>query len=139
MKHICLILVSLALLIGCSKSSGPPLAEVKGTLLLKGVPQAEASLVFVKKGSGARSLAQTDAEGRFRLLHQHGGKGAEPGVYRVEAYQKPEPLPIPKNWKPESPEAEPPVKVNRLKMSDGSPVEVEITATGPNDLTIDFR
>lgn len=137
---ILLLLISLTLLAGCSRSAGPTLVEAGGTILVNGAPLADARLEFVKTDTGALSFAQTDEQGRFALRHSHGRMGAEPGRYRVAVYQPGKLLPVPKDWQPQSPDEGPPRGEEKpLKMSDGSPVEVEVTASGPNEFEIDFR
>jgi len=98
---VAISLVSLGLA-GCGGEgvSGPEkLVPVTGTLKLKGVPLAGATLsllpIATTKGTGG--FAVTDAEGKFVLKHASGQEGVEPGSYVgvVSLMLKPDGKPVP--------------------------------------------
>jgi hypothetical protein len=58
--------VSLSLIAGCSRSSGPKLAAADGTVKLQGQPLPNATVMFVPE-KGPVAMAVTDMEGKFQL------------------------------------------------------------------------
>jgi hypothetical protein len=80
-----LLLVMPALLAGCK--SEQVYAEVEGTVTLEGKPLADVEVVFLpdpeKGNTGKRSVALTDAKGRYRLASDGGRAGAPVGFHRV--------------------------------------------------------
>jgi hypothetical protein len=73
------------LLAGCG--AGEPRGEVEGVLRCNGKPLANVLVAFVpdadQGGRGGRSVAQTDAEGRYRLRGEDRREGAAAGAHRV--------------------------------------------------------
>jgi predicted small lipoprotein YifL len=126
---------------GCG-NKGPKLAPVTGTITQNGKPLTDVRLEFSKIDTGARSFAESDAEGHFTLTHTHGNKGAEPGKYRVSVFQKGKPIPLPAGKKPEDvPEEQRNATTPEvpLTMSDKKPIEIEITESGENNILIDLK
>lgn len=79
---LCASSVALLALVGCG--GGPQLAEVEGTLKLKGKPLDKIQVEFWPEGSGPRSMGTTDAQGRFTLLTDDGKrKGAVVGSHKI--------------------------------------------------------
>lgn len=84
-------LVSLLVTAGCGGSNLPDTSPVTGTVLYKGEPVEDATVLF-SRGSrnmseGEVAIGKTDAEGNF-VLSTHVGsqtdvKGAVPGTYEV--------------------------------------------------------
>lgn len=76
-----------ALVIGCSRSSGPNVQFVEGHVLLDGEPLAGADVGFnPESNSGIAASGQTDAAGVFTLTSARGGvggRGAVAGTYVV--------------------------------------------------------
>jgi hypothetical protein len=70
---------------GCGASIAT--TPVEGTLTLDGKPIGKAVVIFSLDGEGsagaARSVGQTDEQGRFRLRTESGQEGAVPGQHRV--------------------------------------------------------
>jgi hypothetical protein len=64
-----------------------PYGEVQGTVTLDGQPLANVEVVFLpdpeKANTGKRSVALTDAQGRYRLSSDAGREGAPVGFHRV--------------------------------------------------------
>jgi hypothetical protein len=56
----------MALVVGCSSSSGPAVAPADGEVLYMGKPVAGASVIFVPE-KGAVAFGTTDTNGKFRL------------------------------------------------------------------------
>ena len=74
--------VALTVLAGCG--SGPRLAEVEGTVKIKGTPREKIQVEFWPESSGPRSMGTTDGQGRFTLTTDDGKrKGAVIGSHRV--------------------------------------------------------
>jgi len=72
----------LLMLVGCSR--GPQLAEVAGTVKLKGKPLDKIHVEFWPEGDGPRSIGETDAQGRFTLTTDNGKKkGAVVGSHKI--------------------------------------------------------
>ncbi len=80
-------LLGLAVLAGAGCSRGPALAEVSGTVRLKGKPVAKAMEEFLpdpEKGTnGPNSVGYTDEQGRYTLATSGGVPGAVVGSHRV--------------------------------------------------------
>ncbi len=70
------------LLCGCG-SSGPPLADVEGTVTLNGKPLEGALLEFQPQGMGSPSYGSTDAQGHYELLYTQEKTGAMIGSHLV--------------------------------------------------------
>jgi hypothetical protein len=82
----CCCTVFSLLMAGCGSSTPqdmPNLAPVTGTVTQKGVPLAEAVVIFEPEAGGAASSGITDAMGRFELQYNATEKGAVPGTHRV--------------------------------------------------------
>jgi hypothetical protein len=76
------LLVALVALAGCG--GGPRLAEVEGTVKVKGKGVERIRVEFWPEGSGPRSAAETDKDGRFTLKTDDGRRtGAVLGRHRV--------------------------------------------------------
>jgi hypothetical protein len=71
--------------LGCGAE--PPRGEVEGVVRCNCKPLADVVVVFVPDADqgtrGARALAQTDAEGRYRLQGEDRRAGAAAGAHRV--------------------------------------------------------
>ena len=72
-------------LCGCgSKSNGPELAHMKGTVTFAGKPLKNATVVFLPDQPGVRLASGiTDDNGRFDLMTEVPGDGVVPGKHRV--------------------------------------------------------
>jgi hypothetical protein len=133
--------ISVLLMFGCQNKS-ETVIPVTGTITKNGQPLAEVRIVFSKTDTGAKSFAETDAEGRFTLTHTHGKSGAEPGKYRVSVFWKGKPIPLPAGKKLEDiPEERRNQKTPDVPItnSNKSPIEVEITESGENNIVIDIK
>lgn len=76
------LLLGLLTSIGCS--GGAKLAEVEGTVKLKGKPLEKIQVEFWPLGKGQRSTAVTDDQGRYTLMTDDGKqKGATVGTHKV--------------------------------------------------------
>ncbi|MDR1485559.1 MAG: hypothetical protein LBT09_12140 [Planctomycetaceae bacterium] len=69
---------------GCSGKV--KLVPVSGTLTYKGSPLFNVRIEFFEISSGSVAFAFPDIEGRFKLTHIHGRKGAELGKYRISVF-----------------------------------------------------
>ncbi|MDR3199073.1 MAG: carboxypeptidase-like regulatory domain-containing protein [Planctomycetaceae bacterium] len=142
MIPVFLILSLSVLLISGCRDKGEKVIPVTGTITQNGQPLADVRVVFSKTDTGAMSFAETDTEGHFTLTHTHGKSGAEPGKYHVSVFQKGKPIPLPAGKKPEDVPEErrnqttPDVPIIN---SDQSPIEVEITDSGQNNIVIDIK
>ena len=77
-----LALFATSCVIGCS--SGPRLAEVKGTVRLNGKPMSKVMVEFVPDArTGARSTGTTDENGQYTLACDDRRPGAIVGPHRV--------------------------------------------------------
>jgi hypothetical protein len=87
--HIAVIIcLTLTLLSGCGKKDNRPgRVPATGTVLQKGQPVAEATVIFESAGSTPAATGKTDASGRFQLTTFEPNDGAVPGDYKV-AIQK---------------------------------------------------
>jgi hypothetical protein len=70
-----------SIVMGCSKS-GPELADVSGVVTLDGQPLSQAVVMF-KPQRGRPSLAETDANGHYKLIYRADDAGARLGPHRV--------------------------------------------------------
>ncbi|MCU0959957.1 MAG: transthyretin-like family protein [Pirellulaceae bacterium] len=71
-------------LVGCSKPSGPPLAQAKGVVMLGGKPVDNARVMFYPiDQSSSFSHGTTDAEGRFTMSTRGANDGALVGRHKV--------------------------------------------------------
>lgn len=79
------LLLAPALAIGCgSKSKGPELASVSGTVKYRGKPLENALVVFLPDTPGIPSASgSTDTNGYYELMTHAPGDGAIVGKYRV--------------------------------------------------------
>jgi len=77
----CAFVAGLITLIGCE--GGPKLAEVEGTVKLKGNTLDKIQVEFWPIGSGPRSFGVTDAKGRFTLTSDGKRNGAVVGAHKV--------------------------------------------------------
>src|SRR5262245_34651673 len=73
--------LAIGLVLGCQR--GPKLSHGSGQVKLDGKPLPQATVTFEPINGRYTSLAETDAEGRFRLRYSQGGDGAEFGKHRV--------------------------------------------------------
>ncbi len=82
-RRFCVCAFVLAALVGCA-DSGPRMAEVEGTLKLKGKPLDKIQVEFWPMAGAPRSRGLTDAEGRFTLTTDDGKrKGAVIGSHKI--------------------------------------------------------
>ncbi|MDR2641680.1 MAG: hypothetical protein LBC74_02680 [Planctomycetaceae bacterium] len=156
---------------GCSGNK-VKLVPVSGRVTFKGNPLFNVRIEFFEVSSGSVAFAQPDFEGRFKLTHILGRKGAELGKYRVSIFGLGKPVLLGQPVTPEileylkasddsntsatDLELATPKSINRPKPkmpsgltiipeeqlitnSDKSPIEVEVTKTGPNDFEIDLK
>jgi hypothetical protein len=137
-----ILFVSALLMSGCLQNNNEKVIPVTGTITQNSKPLVDVRIVFSKTDTGAMSFAETDTEGHFTLIHTHGKSGAEPGKYHVSVFQKGKPIPLPTGKKLEDiPEEErnqtsPDIPITN---SDKSPIEVEITESGQNNIVIDIK
>ncbi|MDR0336399.1 MAG: carboxypeptidase-like regulatory domain-containing protein [Planctomycetaceae bacterium] len=145
MKHsfstFLILFISVLLIFGC-RNGDEKIIPVSGTITQNGQPLSNVRIEFSKIDTGAMSFAETDAMGHFTLTHTHGKSGAELGKYRVSVFQKGKPIPLPTGTKLEDiPEERrnqttPNVPITN---SDKSPIEIEITESGKNNIVIDIK
>jgi predicted small lipoprotein YifL len=146
MKYTFILFLLLATVIfvmtGCG-DKGPKLIPVTGTITQNGKTLNDVRLEFSKIGTGERSYAEPDAEGKFTLRHSQGNLGAEPGRYRVSVFQKGKPISPSGDNNRRRAEGDPPIPTItpevQLTMSDQKPIEIEITNSGENNIVIDLK
>jgi hypothetical protein len=99
------LLMTLAVVAGCSSNSGPKLAPVSGTVRYKGQPIKDIAVVFHTE-QGMLASGITDAEGKFQLSTINPGDGATIGEQKVTFVYKdptenvnPPPSPIPLHYR----------------------------------------
>ena len=81
---VTLVLILVVMLIlGCSASSGPKTAPVKGTVTVAGKPLSDAGVTFLPEGKGPTASGNTDQSGNFTLRTNKPGDGAPIGMHRV--------------------------------------------------------
>lgn len=80
-----LLALTVAALIGCSRSDADKLGTVKagGTVTLNGQPLAGATVTFSPTSAGRAASAMTDSQGRFTLNTSNTISGVMPGSYAV--------------------------------------------------------
>lgn len=78
-------------LIGCSRGSGLPLEDVRGTVTKGGTPVEGVTLEF-RPTTGRTSFGRTDASGRYALQYTDDISGAMIGEHTVQI-RVPNPLP----------------------------------------------
>ena len=84
MKQVFAALLFSTFLMGCGSGDIPPLAPVKGQVLLKGKPLPNAKVVFrPEKGGGRPSGGKTDEDGCFELFYAEEIPGAIIGPHKV--------------------------------------------------------
>ena len=76
----------LCVAIGCGRS-GPELVDVQGVVTLDGRPLDRATVTF-QPPAGRFSVAETDAEGHYRLKFTNSKFGAIPGTHTVRIISK---------------------------------------------------
>lgn len=82
-SKLCACAVVLAGLVGCG-DAGPKMAEVEGTLKLKGKPLDKIQVEFWPVAGAPRSMGVTDAQGRFALTTDDGKRtGARVGTHKI--------------------------------------------------------
>lgn len=120
-------LVMALIVAGCSASSGPKLAPVRGVVRYKDQPIKDIAVVFHTQ-SGMLASGTTDAAGKFQLSTIYAGDGATIGEQQVTFVYKdptenvnPPPSPIPLRY--------------RLVETSGTTVVVE---KKNNDFTFDL-
>ncbi|MEX1224130.1 MAG: carboxypeptidase regulatory-like domain-containing protein [Pirellulales bacterium] len=69
-------------LVGCSSSTRPELAPVRGTVTLDGQPLFPGRIVFIP-AAGRASSARIDESGQFELVYLRDVKGAALGEHEV--------------------------------------------------------
>jgi hypothetical protein len=84
-RPICIAcLVGIVVLSGCAKKdSRPGRVQVCGTVLRRGQPVADATVIFEPLGSTPAATGSTDAQGQFALTTFDTNDGAVPGEYKV--------------------------------------------------------
>src|SRR3954469_21400365 len=89
---------------GCSSSSGPKTAPVRGTVTMSGMPMANVGVTFLPEGKGPSASGNTNENGEFTLRTNKPGDGAPLGKHRVvlgnaeEGPPKKGSLPIPEKY-----------------------------------------
>ena len=78
------MLLLVLVLVGCSGqdpslNGRPKVVVAMGTVLYKGAPLADASVIFTNLESATTAYAQTDSAGNFKLTTFNKGDGAAPG------------------------------------------------------------
>jgi hypothetical protein len=77
-------LIGILMLSGCAKKdSRPARVQVRGTVLRRGQPVADATVIFEPLGSTPAATGTSDAAGRFVLTTFDTNDGAVPGEYKV--------------------------------------------------------
>ena len=74
--------VGLLLVSGCGRAPDD-IGRVSGKVTLDGQPLPNATVIFSPTTAGNQSVAITDANGEYSLLHSAKTRGAEPGEHRV--------------------------------------------------------
>jgi hypothetical protein len=149
-----LTLIALAVIavVGCGRG-GPDLAEVEGTLTLRGTPFPNVTLCFVPDAEGGtlgpRSTGVTDENGHYKLVCEGMDKpGALIGRHAVLVYD-PEAL----NEPPQSARAaslpDPPMAKNKSKKGmryspnymvwAKTPLRVEVSGPGPQVIDLNVE
>jgi hypothetical protein len=78
------IAIALTLVWGCGKTdTRARRVPVSGTVLYKGQPAAEATVLFDPVGNTPAATGKTDASGRYQLTTFDANDGAVPGEYKV--------------------------------------------------------
>lgn len=77
------MLLLIFIIIGCSGQDAslkgrPKVVAAMGTVLYKGAPLADASVIFTNLESATTAYAQTDSAGNFKLTTFNKGDGAAP-------------------------------------------------------------
>jgi hypothetical protein len=90
LRHLLLGLIGFAASVlgpaGCSRSDGPAIYPVEGTVRVNGQPAAAALVTFHPlrgEAGAARPTGRVGEDGRFVLTTRAGGDGAPAGEYRV--------------------------------------------------------
>ena len=71
------------LVLGCSSSDAPPLAEARGKITLKGKPLAKVGVTFFPTSGGPSAVGRTDEAGEFVMMTVTPGDGAPVGNHAV--------------------------------------------------------
>jgi hypothetical protein len=71
------------LLLGCSGTKYPPLAEVQGIVRVDGEPAGDLTVLFQPRIQGRSSTGVTDREGRYSLAFTESTRGAIIGPHVV--------------------------------------------------------
>jgi len=69
--------------LGCSSSSGPKTAPVRGTVTMAGKPMANIGVTFLPEGKGPSASGNTNENGEFTLRTNKPGDGAPLGKHHV--------------------------------------------------------
>ena len=82
------MLLLVLVLVGCSGqdpslNGRPKVVVAMGTVLYKGAPLPDASVIFTNLESATTAYAQTDSAGNFKLTTFNKGDGAAPGKQAV--------------------------------------------------------
>ncbi len=75
------LVIGLCALAGCNR--GPQMAEVEGTVTLKGKPLERVQVEFYPEREGPRSIAVTDQQGHYVLMADGDRVGAAVGPHKV--------------------------------------------------------
>lgn len=71
------------LLLGCSGTKYPPLADVQGIVRVDGEPAGDLTVIFQPRIQGRSSTGVTDREGRYSLAFTESTRGAIIGPHVV--------------------------------------------------------
>ncbi len=137
-QFVCGILVLLGTVVGCGGGTGdkPKVAPVAGVLKFKGVPVAEATVVFYPE-KGPAAVGKTDAKGAFQVK-TNGQLGAPVGKNKVTvATAQTNAEPPPADGKELALLQKPtiPTKYSDQQTTD---LIVDVTAEGNKDLVLDL-
>ena len=71
------------MLLGCSGTKYPPLADVQGVVRVDGEPASDLTVIFQPRIQGRSSTGVTDREGRYSLAFTESTRGAIIGPHVV--------------------------------------------------------
>jgi len=131
----------LAAICGCGGEGHPDLVPVTGKVTYQGQAVQGAQVMFMAAEASSEKRpaahAQTDAEGRFRLMTFAPGDGAAAGSYKVLITKREE---VPDPTQPDSPYKMTrdllPVRYGNPKQSD---LKAEVKPGEPNDFPFDLK
>jgi hypothetical protein len=136
-NFFCFVVIFMLCIVGCTNNNSMKITPASGVLTQNGKPLADVRIEFRKIDTGSLSFAETDSQGRFKLVHTHGKNGAEIGKYLVSIFRKSKPLPVPAGQPtPSEPQMTP---EEQISMTNQTPIEIEIKESGTNEFVIDIK